>query len=116
MDMQGIVNFLYHEVNIWPIFMAAICGAGVGIVYFESLRWSVKKLSVSKHRISMFASVAACRIALFFGVLALIADRKISVILVYLLFFFITKMFIIWFEKKQIINDVAHSGGDHDQN
>lgn len=116
MDIQGIVNFLYHEVNIWPILTAVICGAGVGIVYFESLRWSIKKLDTSKHRISMFASVAVCRIALFFGVLVLIADRSISIILIYLASFFITKMFIIWFEKKQIINDVGHSGGDHGKN
>lgn len=116
MDMQSIVNFLNHEVNIWRFVLAAICGAGVGIVYFESLRWSIKKLNTSKHRISMFASVAVCRIALFFGVLVLIADRDISVILIYLASFFIIKMLIIWFEKRQIINDVGHSGGDHGKN
>lgn len=110
MEINDILHYLFSESSLWRMIVAAICGAGVGMIYFESLRWSIKKLNTSKHRISMFASVAICRIALFFGVLILVGHRQISLILIYLVAFFLMKILVIWVEKRRIIHDVSRSG------
>ena len=88
---------------ILQLWAAPLCGALFGVVYFQSLRWSLNHLSAAKNKIRLFASVALLRILLFFGVLVLIAQHNPAVVLLYVLVFFVTKMIIVVREKGRIV-------------
>jgi len=104
--MNGnFLELMWQQAENWRILTAAICGIVVGVIYFYSLRWSVNHLSELNHKLKIFALTALCRMALFFGVLILIGHRNVTVILIYVAAFFITKVFIIWFEKARFIKD-----------
>ena len=94
---------MWRQMALWQMLAAPLCGALVGVVYFQSLRWSLNHLSAVKHKVRLFASVALLRILLFFGVLVLIAQRNPAVVLMYVLVFFVTKMVIVVHEKGRIV-------------
>jgi hypothetical protein len=101
----------WHEAVLWRVLMAVIAGGVVAVAYFKSLRWSINRLNGTKKRAVQFAGVAFARIALFFGVLILVAHKNMVLLLVYLGMFFITKMVIIWIEKHRFLQD--DGGGGH---
>ena len=94
---------LWQLASVPEMGLASVCGVVVGIIYFECLRWSVEHLygENQKHRYGLFAMLALFRIAMFFGVLVLIAKRNVILIMCYILAFFITKGVIVWIEKKR---------------
>lgn len=94
---------MWRQMALWQMLAAPLCGALVGVVYFQSLRWSLNHLSAVKHKVRLFASVALLRILLFFGVLVLIAQHNPAAVLLYVLVFFITKMLIMVREKGRIV-------------
>lgn len=99
-------NFLaqmWQQAEPWQLAAALILGVIVGIIYFESLHWSVVHLTKSKHKIRMFAGVALFRIVLFFSVLVLISQRNAVIILLYVVAFFITKVAVIAVEKNRAL-------------
>ncbi len=103
MSTEAYFIQMWRQAEIWQIIAAFFCGLLVGVIYFQSLRWSLDRLSKAKHKIRFFASVAMLRILLFFGVMMLIAQRNPVVVLLYVLAFFVTKMVIVIREKGQII-------------
>lgn len=102
---SGNLEQMWQQAEEWRLVAAFISGFIVGLIYFYSLRWSINHPGELKHKFKVYGLVALCRIALFFGVLVLIGHRNIAVILLYILAFFLTKVGIIWFEKKRYIND-----------
>ena len=109
MKFSGYLSVMWNNMETWQLLAAIVCGILVGFIYFQSLRWSVNRLSESKHKVRMFASVALCRILLFFGVMVLIAQRNVVVILIYVLCFYFTKVAIIAFEKGHILKDEGNN-------
>ena len=103
MSADSYLMQMWQQMALCQLWAAPICGATVGAIYFQSLRWSLNHLSETKHKIRFFASVAVLRILLFFGVMMLIAQRNPVVVLLYVLAFFITKMLIVIREKGQIV-------------
>ncbi len=103
MGADSYLMQMWRQMALWQMFAAPLCGALVGVVYFQSLRWSLNHLSVVTHKVRLFASVALLRILLFFGVLVLIAQHNPAVVLLYVLVFFITKMLIMAREKGRIV-------------
>ena len=102
----------WKDVELWRWLLAFVSGVGVGMIYFESLKWSISKLGNCKHRISLFAGVALCRILLFLGVMVLIANHNIAVVIVYVVSFFITKMIFITLTKKAFDDDLHKRSDD----
>ena len=96
---------MWEQAEYWRLGLAMLSGIFVGIIYFESLRWSVNRIHTFKHKWSVFSGIALLRIALFFSVLVLVAGKNILLLLIYLGAFFITKLFIIWYEKHGLIVD-----------
>jgi len=96
-------NLMLQESGNWHLLAALVCGVVVGIVYFNMLRWSITHMSNRKHKFAFFAIVALCRIAIFFGVLILLAgkNKDIAAIVLYVVAFFISKVVIVWREKKK---------------
>ena len=107
MNSAALWHIWWEQAELWRILITIILGAVVGITYFQSLRWSINRLSTSKHRFSMFAAVAFARIALFFGVMILVAHKNMVLLLIYLGAFFITKMLFIGYEKKHLIKEAG---------
>lgn len=103
MGADSYLMQMWRQMAIWQLWAAPLCGALVGVVYFQSLRWSLNHLSATKNKIRLFASVALLRILLFFGVLVLIAQHNPVVVLLYVLVFFVTKMIIVVREKGRIV-------------
>lgn len=103
MNSESYLAQMWQQAETWQITAAVLGGLLVGIIYFQSLRWSLNHLSETKHKIRFFASVAVFRILLFFGVIVLIAQGNPVVVLLYVLAFFITKMLIVIHEKGQIV-------------
>ena len=99
----------WRDIELWRWIVALACGVGVGIVYFGSLKWSIRKMGTCKRRLSLFTSVALCRIILFLGVMVLIANHNVAVVVVYVLSFFITKMIFIAITKKTIEVEMPRS-------
>lgn len=102
MNSSAIWQILWQQTDWERLLLAFVSGIIVSGIYFHSLRWSVAKLtnSQSRHRIKLFAGTALLRIALFFGVLVLVAHKNLTLIIAYLLAFFVTKMLILGFTKK----------------
>ena len=92
----------WNNAPLWRMFFALFCGLAVGLAYFQSMRWSINHLDNFKHKIRMFALMAFLRIAMFLGVLVLVCERNLVLILIYVLSFFITKMFIMAIAKGLI--------------
>lgn len=103
MGADSYLMQMWRQMAIWQLWAAPLCGALVGVVYFQSLRWSLNHLSATKNKIRLFASVALLRILLFFGVLVLIAQHNPVVVFLYVLVFFVTKMIIVVREKGRIV-------------
>lgn len=103
MNSESYLAQMWQQAETWQIAAAVLGGLLVGIIYFQSLRWSLNHLSETKHKIRFFVSVAVFRILLFFGVIVLIAQGNPVVVLLYVLAFFITKMLIVIHEKGQIV-------------
>ena len=103
MNSESYMAQMWQQAETWQITAAVLGGLLVGIIYFQSLRWSLNHLSETKHKIRFFASVAVFRILLFFGVIVLIAQGNPVVVLLYVLAFFITKMLNVIREKGQIV-------------
>lgn len=104
-------ELMWQQAEEWRLVAAFVSGLLVGIIYFYSLRWSIERSGELAHKFKVYALVALCRIALFFGVLILIGHRNIAVILLYILAFFLTKIVIIWYEKKRY---VAEDNKEHE--
>lgn len=103
MNAGSYLYQMWQQAAVWQLAAAVVFGAAVGVIYFQSLRWSLNRLSETKHRIRMFTGVALLRIMLFFGVLVLIARHNPLIVLIYVLVFFVTKMIIVVREKSRII-------------
>ena len=103
MNDSQLWQMMWQQAGIGHFVLALICGVIVSIIYFMSLKWSINRLNNNKarHRIKLFAGAAVLRIALFFGVLVLVAQKNILLIAAYVTAFFITKFFILWRAKKQ---------------
>ncbi len=102
---SGYFELMWQQAEEWRLVVAFISGFIVGLIYFYSLRWSINRAGELSHKFKIYALVALCRIALFFGVLVLIGHRNIAVILLYILAFFLTKLAIIWFEKRRYVTE-----------
>ena len=98
---SGYLEQMWQQAEEWRLIIAFLGGIIVGLVYFYSLRWSINHYGELEHKFKIYALTALCRIALFFGVLVLIGHRNIVVILLYILAFFLTKIAIIWLEKRK---------------
>lgn len=105
MNSATVWTVMWQQADIWRILFALVCGIVVGVVYFQSLRWSVNRIHTFKHKWSVFGGIAIFRIALFFAILVLAAHKNIILLLVYLAAFFLTKIVIIWHEKNGLIQD-----------
>ena len=101
---DGFLELMWQQAENWRLVAAAVCGVIVGIIYFYSMRWSINRMGELSHKMKFFAVTALLRIALFFGVLVLIGQRNVAVILLYVLAFFLTKVVIIWREKKKYVS------------
>ena len=122
MSDSQLWQIMLQQAGVGRFVLALVCGVIVSVIYFMSLQWSVNRLGNNKvrHRIKLFAGAAVLRIALFFGVLVLVAQKNILLIAVYVVAFFVTKFFILWRAKKQWyaekkITSVSsqNSGGDN---
>ena len=102
---SGYLEQMWQQAECWQLLIAFVSGFLVGLIYFYSLRWSINHPGELKHKFKVYALVALARIALFFGVLILIGHRNIAVVLLYILAFFLTKVGVIWIEKKRYINE-----------
>ena len=102
MTTPDIGTAAWNEAPLWRLIFAFFCGIAVGLAYFQSMRWSINHLDDFKHKIRMFALMAFLRIAMFLGVLMLVCERNLVLILIYILSFFITKMFIVAVAKGLI--------------
>ena len=91
----------WQNAPLWRMIFAFFCGIAVGMAYFQSMRWSINHLDEFKHKIRMFALMAFLRIAMFLGVLILVCERNLILILIYILSFFLTKMFVVAIVKKK---------------
>ena len=85
----------WQNAPLWRMIFAFFCGIAVGLAYFQSMRWSINHLDEFKHKIRMFALMAFLRILMFLGVLILVCERNLILILIYIISFFITKMFVV---------------------
>ena len=103
MNTESYLAQMWQQAETWQIAAALLGGLAVGVVYFQSLCWSLNHLSETKHKIRLFASVAVLRILLFFGVMVLIAQHNPVVVLLYVLAFFIMKMVVMLREKGHIV-------------
>ena len=92
----------WQNAHLWRMIFAFFCGIAVGIAYFRSMHWSISHLDKFKHKIRIFALMAFLRIAMFLGVLVLVCERNPVLILIYILSFFITKLFVVAFTKGLI--------------
>lgn len=102
---SGYLELMWQQAENWRLVAAILGGVIVGLIYFYSLRWSIQRIGELSHKLKFFALTALLRIALFFGVLILISHRNVAVILLYVLAFFLTKVCIIWFEKRRYTED-----------
>ncbi len=109
MNSTYLWTIMWQQTEVWRIIAALLSGIIVGAIYFQSLRWSVNRLHTFKHKWTVFGGVALLRIALFFGTMILVARKNIILIIVYLLAFFITKIIVMWREKKHLIIDKSRS-------
>lgn len=112
MNSVNLWQIMWQQAEYWRLGLAILSGIFVGIIYFESLRWSVNHIHSFKHKWSVFGGIALLRIALFFGIMILVAGKNIVLLLFYLAAFFITKLFIIWYEKHGLIVDKSRSADD----
>ena len=87
MNTESYLAQMWQQAETWQIAAALFGGLAVGVVYFQSLRWSLNHLSGTKHKIRLFAS----------------AHRNPAVILLYVLAFFVMKMAVMLREKGQIV-------------
>lgn len=101
---DGFLELMWQQAENWRLVAAAVCGVIVGIIYFYSMHWSINRMGELSHKMKFFAVTSLLRISLFFGVLVLIGHRNVAVILLYVLAFFLTKLVIIWLEKKKYVN------------
>ena len=115
MSDSQLWQIMWQQAGVWRSILALVCGVVVSVIYFMSLHWSVKRLNNNKarHRIKLFAGAAVLRIALFFGVLVLVAQKNILLIAVYVVAFFITKFFILWRAKKQWHAEIDANSSSH---
>ena len=102
MTASDIWEIAWQNAPLWRMFFALFCGIAVGIAYFQSMRWSINHLDDFKHKVRMFALTAILRIATFLGVLVLVCERNLVLILIYIVSFFITKMFVVAITKGLI--------------
>ena len=109
MNSTNVWTTMWQQADIWHIFLVLICGIIVGMIYFQSLRWSINRLHTFKHKWSVFGGIALFRIALFFAVLVLTTQKNMVLIVFYLAAFFCTKMLIVWLEKRELIKDKSRS-------
>ncbi len=107
MNGESYLVTMWEQMACWQLPVAIVCGVLVGWIYFSSLRWSINKMQDKKYKVRFFAGVALLRILLFFGVMMLIAQRNVAVVLVYVVMFFVTKMFVLAREKSKIVNNGA---------
>ncbi len=110
MNSISVWQLMWEQADYFRLGIAILCGIFVGIVYFQSLRWSVNRIHTFKHKWSIFGGIALLRIALFFGVMILVAHKNMVLLLTYLGAFFITKLFVIWYEKRALIIDKSERG------
>ena len=103
MNADSYIMQMWRQMALWQMWAAPLCGALVGVIYFQSLRWSLNHLSAAKHKVRLFASVALLRILLFFGVLVLIAQHNPLAVILYAAAFFITKVAVVVYEKGRIV-------------
>lgn len=103
---------MWQQAGQWQLVLAFLCGILVGVIYFKSLRWSIEHLNEGKHKLRMFAGAALLRIILFFGIMALVSQRNVAVILIYVISFFITKMVIMIIEKGRMLKDTTEENAD----
>ncbi len=105
---------IWAQTEFWQLLFAGISGIVVGVIYFESLRYSLSRLAEVKRKFAWFGFIALLRICLFFGVMILVAGKNIVLITIYLLLFFITRMIILGLEKKRLTAMITPPpGGDH---
>ena len=97
---NDLLNTLWQQTEIWRLFATFFAGIIVGYVYFASLHWSIEHLGEFKHKYRMFATVALLRMSMFFAVLVLACQRNVILILLYILAFFFTRIFMIWHFKN----------------
>lgn len=107
---DGYLGLMWQQAENWRLAIAIISGVVVGLIYFYTMRWSINRVGELAHKMKFFALTALFRIALFFGVLVLISHRNVAVILLYVLAFFLTKVGIIWFEKRKYVRDFEEEG------
>lgn len=105
MSVNDFWSVAWEGAPLWRIIFAFFCGIAVGVIYFQSLRWSINHVSEFKHKVKIFALTAFFRIAMFLGVLVLVCERNLVLILFYIVAFFITKMVIIGVTKGNLIHD-----------
>lgn len=103
MRAGNFLSMMWQQAEPWQLAAAIVCGIIVGVIYFESLHWSVMRLNESKHKIRMFVGVALFRIILFFAVLVLVSQRNVVIILLYVITFFLTKTVVIAVERNRAI-------------
>lgn len=111
MDNSALI-VMWQQTEWWHLVLALFCGSAVGYVYLESLRWSIRHLSETKHKYRLFGTVALCRIFLFFLVLIMIAQKNIIIILFYVAAFFVTKTIVMLQEKNRFLSQNGKENTD----
>ena len=93
---------MWQEAQWIDMIIAFICGAVIGFIYLQSLRWSINHWSEYKHRYAIYLLTALARISLFFGVLILVAHRNAFIVIIYLVAFLLTRFIFLMVERKNL--------------
>ena len=98
---DNAMQIMWQQAQWTDMIIAFICGAVVGFIYLQSLRWSLNHWSEFKHKYAMYTLTALARITLFFGVLAVVAHRNAIIVIIYLAAFLLTRFIFLVAERKR---------------
>ena len=114
--MNNALQIMWQQTEIWRLIVAVCGGFIVGCIYFQSLRWCVNNLYKYKHKYLWFAIAAFCRILLFFGVMALLVQKNVVLVLVYIVSFLLSKFAFLIAEKQHYFTETEVQKEEPDEN
>ncbi len=107
----SIIEIMFNQLTLLNGFLAFFAGVLTAVFYFWNLSWTINQLSkIKKRGVFLFLSTLI-RLAVFFCVLVLVADRNALKMLIFFLGFILVRIFFLKAKKKELNQkEVKHVG------
>lgn len=110
-NTTSILEVMINQLTPFNGLLALLAGALTGLFYFWNLSWTINQLPKIRKRGLFLFSSTLFRLAVFFGILVLIADRNALKMLIFFVGFILVRVFFLRFKKRELKeNEVRHVG------